>query len=113
MFLIFALIKSRTFLDHKGWHIMDNRLDRLAENFVSRTSRIALMREYGNSKSSFVGENAHGEDVFLSVYTDRIIVSTMQSNGWVRTNFYDAQGNLEGETYKPYWGSEKGVCKND
>ena len=79
------------------------RLNELAKDFDRCEVRRTLMREFGESETAYSGVNADGEDVLLSIFSDRIIVSTNQRNGWVRVNFYDADGYAEGETFKGRW----------
>lgn len=79
------------------------RLNDLAKDFERREARLALMREFGESKTAYAGVNADGEDVLLSIFSNRITVSTNQRNGWVRVNYYDADGYAEGETYSGRW----------
>lgn len=79
------------------------RLNELAKDFNRCEVRRTLMREFGESETAYSGVNADGEDVLLSIFSDRIIVSTNQRNGWVRVNFYDADGYAEGETFKGRW----------
>lgn len=47
-----------------------------------------LMEKHGDSDMMMYGENEDGEDVSVSVYKDRIIVDTVQQNGWIRRNIY-------------------------
>ena len=79
------------------------RLNELAKDFNRCEVRRTLMREFGESETAYSGVNADGEDILLSIFSDRIIVSTNQRNGWVRVNFYDADGYAEGETFKGRW----------
>ena len=79
------------------------RLNELARDFDRCEVRRTLMREFGESETAYSGVNADGENVLLSIFSDRIIVSTNQRNGWVRVNFYDADGYAEGETFKGRW----------
>ena len=60
---------------------------------------LKLMDELGDSDTMFPGENEAGELTFFSVYHDRIVQATHQSNGWVRINAYWRDGTRE-ETYK-------------
>ena len=53
------------------------------------------MDKYGNSDSMFFGDNDQGENVTLSIYCDKIICTTYQKNGWVRTNIYHCNGDQE------------------
>lgn len=79
------------------------RSNELAKDFDRCEVRRTLMREFGESETAYSGVNADGEDVLLSIFSDRIIVSTNQCNGWVRINIYDADGYAEGETFKGRW----------
>ena len=79
------------------------RLNELARDFDRCEVRRMLMREFGESQTAYSGVNADGEDVLLSIFTDHITVSTNQHNGWVRVNYYDADGYAEGETFKGRW----------
>ena len=79
------------------------RLNELARDVDRCEVRRTLMREFGESQTAYSGVNADGEDVLLSIFTDHITVSTNQHNGWVRVNYYDADGYAEGETFKGRW----------
>jgi len=61
-----------------------------------------LMEQYGNSEVPFSGKNENGEDVTISVFYDKIIVSTDQANGWVRKNIYHKDGTRE-ESFDGKW----------
>ena len=79
------------------------RLNELAKDFDRCEVRRTLMREFGESETAYSGVNTDGEDVLLSIFSDHITVSTNQHNGWVRVNYYDADGYAEGETFKGRW----------
>ena len=79
------------------------RLNELAAHFDRSEVRRTLMKEFGESQTAYSGVNEDGEDVLLSIYSDHVIVFTNQHNGWVRVNYYDADGYAEGETYKGRW----------
>ena len=79
------------------------RLNELAKDFDRIDIRRTMMQEFGDSFAAFSGVNSDGEDVLLSIFSDHITVSTNQRNGWVRVNYYDADGYAEGETYKGRW----------
>ena len=76
------------------------RLNGLAKDFNNRETRVLLMKEFGDSKQAFSGINEDGEAVLISIAKDSIVVKTNQSNGWVRVNYYDENGNPEGETFE-------------
>ena len=47
-----------------------------------------LMDEHGDSKTMYPGTNEHGEDVYISIFYDKIVTATTQANGWIRKNIY-------------------------
>ena len=59
-----------------------------------------LMALYGDQKYPFYGENEDGESTSISIFPDKIVYVTFQHNGWIRKNFYDANGYPDGETYE-------------
>lgn len=61
-----------------------------------------LMQEYGDDKTMKFGSNELGEDVAISIFKDKIVVTTNQSNGWVRKNIYYPTGERE-ELYEGKW----------
>lgn len=63
---------------------------------------IAIMDTHGDSDTMYPGKNDNGEDVFISIYHDRIVVSTMQDNGWNRINTYYRDGSRD-ETFDGKW----------
>ena len=63
----------------------------------------SLMKEYGDSKYPFDGENACGEKTEIHIAKDSIIYKTMQKNGWVRVNYFDENGIEAGETFDGRW----------
>ena len=79
------------------------RLNDLAKNFDDIEVRRTLMREFGDSETAFSGVNENGEDILISIATGSIVVSTYQHNGWVRVNYYNADGYDDGETFKGRW----------
>ena len=68
-----------------------------------RQKLIECMAEYGNSEMPFAGTNEDGETVTVHVSKDNIVVETYQSNGWVRENYYNAEGIAEGEAFNGRW----------
>ena len=54
-----------------------------------------LMKEHGDSETAKLGSNENGEDVAISIFKDRIVVVTYQSNGWIRKNIYYPDGSRE------------------
>lgn len=63
----------------------------------------SLMEEYGDSKYPFYGKNEDGEDTEIHISKEEIIYKTMQSNGWVRVNYFDENGIEAGETFDGRW----------
>ncbi len=54
-----------------------------------------IMDEHSNSKTMFRGMNEHGETVYISVFLEKIVVRTLQKNGWCRLNTYYRDGSKE------------------
>lgn len=57
-----------------------------------------LMREQSRD-TPYCGENEQGERIILGIRPDLITLTTYQSNRWIRTNTYWADGSSE-ETYE-------------
>ena len=76
----------------------------LTANFSKIEVRAKIIELYGNVNTLYSGENEDGERVTLSVDTETgITLETFQHNGWVRVNYYDKYGEIEGETFKGRW----------
>ena len=75
----------------------------LSARFGEIEVRKQIMAEYGDSDTAFLGTNADGETVEMSVYKDKIIVKTYQNNGWVRADYYNSDGYYEAEMYEGKW----------
>lgn len=54
-----------------------------------------LMDTYGNSDTMKPGINELGEKVTISIFEDKIVVVTYQSNRWIRKNIYHYDGTRE------------------
>lgn len=65
-----------------------------------------LMDAYGDSSVPFPGKNEAGEDIWISIFKDRITIKTHQRNGWVRLNTYWRDGIRE-ETFDGRWRSHE------
>ena len=59
-----------------------------------------LMKEHGDSQFPFFGTNEDGETIEISIIHDGIVLRTFQRNGWIRKNYFDKDGYLEGETFE-------------
>lgn len=77
--------------------------NKLSMNFNTPAGRRELMKLYGESTFPYVGTNADGEEVKVSITKTSIVVQTYQSNGWVRVNYYDEEGLAAGETFDGKW----------
>ena len=75
----------------------------LSSRFDTVADRKELIDRYGDSNSMFIGNNAEGETVYLSVDACGIILKTEQENGWVRVTYYDADGVATGEGFDGKW----------
>ena len=73
------------------------RLNELAVNFDELENRRIIMKEYGGMESALTGTNENGETTVLHISHDSLIVETFQKNGWIRKNYYDAEGYADGE----------------
>ena len=56
---------------------------------------LRLMDEHGDSKTMYPGKSENGEDVYISIFSDKIVTVTSQSNGWQRKNIYYRDGSRE------------------
>jgi len=63
---------------------------------------LKLMDEKGDSDTMFLGSNESMEDTTISIFHDKIIYVTFQSNGWVRKNIYWRDGTIE-EIFDGKW----------
>lgn len=79
------------------------RLNELATNFNELENRRTIMKEYGGIESALTGVNENGETTLLHIAHDSLIVETFQHNGWIRKNYYDAEGYADGESYNGKW----------
>lgn len=79
--------------------------DSEGHKFTTVEGRKELMKKYGEGSWPYSGVNEDGEEVLVSISTDGIVVRTNQTNGWVRVNYYDADGEPEGETFDGRWRS--------
>ena len=61
-----------------------------------------IMDKHGGDNTMYPGINEDSETVYISIYSDRIIVSTEQKNGWNRVNTYYRDGSRE-ETFDGKW----------
>lgn len=77
--------------------------------FTTVEGRKELMQKYGKGSWPYSGVNEDGEEVLVSISTDSIVVRTNQTNGWVRVNYYDAEGEPEGETFDGRWRTPSNV----
>ena len=69
----------------------------------SEEIRRKLMKEVGGGEKVMMEENENGEDVVLDVSSDEIIQLTFQKNGWVRRNYYNAEGRAVEENFRGVW----------
>lgn len=76
----------------------------LSVRFPSVEGRKELIEKYGDSKCMFSGENEDGQLVTVSIDKENgIVVKTNQHNGWIRVNYYDKNGETEGEGFDGKW----------
>lgn len=75
----------------------------LTKNFADIEARKEIIEKFADSEQAFSGQNEDGEDVEIHVAESGIILKTYQSNGWLRVNYYGADGHAEGETFEGKW----------
>lgn len=63
---------------------------------------LEVMDKYGDSDTMYFGKNEDGEDVHISVFSDKIRATTYQSNHWVRKNTYYRDGSWD-EMFDGKW----------
>ena len=63
---------------------------------------LELMDKYGDSNVTFTGTNVKEQNVEFSIFKDKIVEVTYQSNGRVRENVYWRDGTRE-ELYRGRW----------
>lgn len=61
-----------------------------------------------SSFQTLMGKNVDGETIIAtliddSTLEDKYSITTYQTNGHVRINYYNGYGNLTGETYEGKW----------
>ena len=83
---------------------MNSIPNELSSRFSDIEVRRQIIQQYGDNPNMFVGENTDGEKVVLSVSRKNgIVLNTYQDNGWLRVDYYDAEGYFEGETFDVRW----------
>lgn len=83
---------------------MNSIPNELSSRFSDIEVRRQIIQKYGDSPNMFVGENADGEKVALFISRKNgIVLNTYQDNGWLRVDYYDAEGYFEGETFDGRW----------
>lgn len=75
----------------------------LSCRFDTVEGRKEIVQQYADSDTMFVGENPDGETVYLSISRTGMVLKTEQENGWVRVNYYDADGCSTGESFDGKW----------
>lgn len=83
---------------------MNSIPNELSSRFSDIETRRQIIQQYGDNPNMFVGENADGEKVVLSISRKNgIVLNTYQDNGWLRVDYYDVEGYFEGETFDGRW----------
>ena len=81
-----------------------NRKQIAIDDWSNTTYLCKLMDNYGDSNFPFIGKNEEGEDISISIFHDKIVLVTYQSNKWVRKNLYYRDGTAE-EMFEGRWQS--------
>lgn len=68
-------------------------------DFNDWNSIIDAMDKYSYLDHMIFGTNQDGEKIAMSIWEDKIILNTYQSNGWTRINIYYRDGDVE-ESYE-------------
>lgn len=77
--------------------------DKIEFDPADRIGMLNLMAQYGESEEMMFGENEHGETTQISIFSDHIVLVTMQHNGWVRKNIYYRDSCDTEELYECQW----------
>lgn len=72
-------------------------------DFGDPNSIVDAMKKFGDSRSPYSGSNDEGETILVHIGPTDLILETFQSNGWVRKDFFNEYGELEGQTYDGRW----------
>ena len=75
----------------------------LSERVDTQEGRKRLVELYADSQTMFACNNSDGETVHLSITHNGMTLRTQQENGWVRVNYYDADGFVAGESFDGKW----------
>ena len=67
----------------------------IALNSNNLESMAKLMGKYGDKESLFEGKNQKDEKILISIFSQRIIILTFQTNGWIRKNIIHKDGTKE------------------
>lgn len=78
-------------------HTISNHV---SQRFTTADGRKELMR---NFVGTYSGTNSDEERVLLIICPTSLELTTFQSNGWVRINWYDADGLATGEAFDSKW----------
>lgn len=62
-----------------------------------------LIREYKDIPYMVTGKNTNGEELDISFSEDGMVVRAYQKNGFIRENYYNSNGELEGQTFQGKW----------
>jgi len=64
---------------------------------------LKLMDEKSDSDTMLLGTNEDMEDTTISIFHDKIVYVTFQSDGWVRKNVYWRDGTTTEEIFDGRW----------
>ena len=81
-----------------------NALEKAGEIILSKKNNIQSVRGAGMVKAKIISMSRSfcfakpedgGEDVYISIFYDKIVTATTQANGWIRKNIYWRDGTRE------------------
>ena len=71
-------------------------------DFSDHEAMCKVMDNYHKTQTMLFGENEEGEMTTASIFEDKIVLVTFQSNHWLRKNIYHRDGTVE-EMFEGKW----------
>lgn len=71
-------------------------------DFGNHAAMCEAMDKYHTTETMLLGKNTDGEMVMVSIFADKIVQTTLQSNRWIRKNIYHRDGTVE-ELFEGKW----------
>ena len=77
----------------------DIKSEKIVIDFSDWSSIMKAMQTHATVDYALSGTNQDGEQQLISIFSDKIILKTFQSNGWTRINIYHDDYTCE-ETFE-------------